>query len=61
MQLTNVDYYFDAGFADAVPSYCQFIEVFPNATNTFTIQMGTNVKAYRSIRMDNLYTVPDKD
>jgi|HubBroStandDraft_1064217.scaffolds.fasta_scaffold13254_2 arylsulfate sulfotransferase len=61
MQLTNGDYYFDAGFADAVPSYCQFIEVFPNATNTFTIQMGTNVKAYRSIRMDNLYTVPDKD
>jgi arylsulfate sulfotransferase len=59
--LTNGDYYFNAGFADATPSYAQFIEVFPNATNTFTIQMGENVKAYRSIRMDNLYTVPDKD
>ncbi len=60
-QLSNGDYYFDAGFALANPSYAQFIEVFPNAVNTFTIEMGANVKAYRSIRMDNLYTVPDKD
>ena len=59
--LANGDYHFDAGFADANPSYAQYIEVFPDGTKSFTIQMGANVKCYRSIRMDNLYTVPDKD
>ena len=58
--LANGDYHFDAGFADAVPSYAQYIEVLPDATKSFTLQMS-NVKCYRSIRMDNLYTVPDKD
>jgi Arylsulfotransferase (ASST) len=58
--LTNGDYHFDAGFADVTPSYSQAIEVFPDAALGFTLEMN-NVKSYRTIRMNSLYTEPPKD
>jgi arylsulfate sulfotransferase len=59
-RLANGDYHFDAGIASGTPSYSQAIEVFPDATLGFTLQMD-NVKSYRTIRMDTLYTEPAKD
>jgi len=58
--LENGDYHFDAGYATFTPPYSEAIEVTPS-----TAALGFTVKVdnlcYRSIRMTNLYTPPDKD
>jgi arylsulfate sulfotransferase len=57
--LSNGDYDFEAGIASVTPSYSEAIEVFPDATLGFT--QYVKYPCYRSFRMVNLYTPPDKD
>ena len=58
--LAGGDYHFDAGFSFTTPAYAQSIEVFPDGTRSFTLQVQ-GVRVYRSIRMISLYSPPDKD
>lgn len=58
--LSNGDYHFDAGFGPGATPYAQFVESLPDGTKSFTLQV-TGARAYRAIRMNNLYTVPAKD
>ena len=58
--LANGDYHFEAGLAASNPSYSQAIEVFPNATLGFTMQLN-GVRDYRNFRMTSLYIPPAKD
>jgi arylsulfate sulfotransferase len=57
--LSNGDYHFEAGLASVTPTYSEAIEVFPDATLSFT--QYVKYPCYRSFRMVNLYTPPDKD
>jgi hypothetical protein len=59
--LSNGDYHFEAGFASTNPSYSEAIEVFPNSTLGFTLELANGVKCYRNFRMVSLYTPPTKD
>jgi hypothetical protein len=59
--LGNGDYNFDAGAAfDADPIYNESIEVSPAGTIGFALKI-TGATCYRSFRLPNLYTAPEKD
>jgi len=58
--LPNGDYSFEAGYGAGRPPYSEAIEVFPNATLSFTIKT-TVYKCYRSFRMTSLYIAPEED
>ena len=58
--LSNGDYHFEAGFAAGSPTYSEAIEVHPDATLGFTMKTAIS-PGYRSFRLPNLYTPPEKD
>ena len=58
--LNNGDYHFDAGFVGTTAPYSQGIEVHPDASLGFTMQLS-GVRCYRSFQMISLYSPPDKD
>jgi hypothetical protein len=58
--LSNGDYHFEAGLANATPLYSEAIEVFPDATLGFTMKLHS-IPCYRSFRLANLYVPPGKD
>jgi hypothetical protein len=61
-RLSNGNYHFDEGYLTNPAPYNQSIEVFPTSqqgTLGFTFQLNGNF-AYRSFRMSDLYTLPEK-
>jgi arylsulfate sulfotransferase len=58
--LANGDYHFEAGYGIGPPTYAEAIEVFPNSTLSLTMKLH-GFPCYRSFRMTDLYTPPDKD
>jgi arylsulfate sulfotransferase len=58
--LSNGDYHFDAGDGPRTPPYSEAIEVFPDATLGFTMEIW-GLKSYRIFRLVSLYIPPDKD
>ncbi len=57
--LTNGDYHFDAGYGPGTPTFSEAIEVFPNASLGFIVNVQES--SYRTFRLKSLYTPPDKD
>jgi arylsulfate sulfotransferase len=58
--LSNGDYHFDAGYGPGAVPYSQSIEVFPNASLGFIVEVNAE-STYRTFRLSNLYVPPDKD
>ena len=58
--LANGDYTFESGLSYFTPTNSEAVEVFPDATLGFTTN-ASGASCYRSFRLANLYTVPDKD
>jgi arylsulfate sulfotransferase len=58
--LANGDYHFDAGYGPGATPYSQSIEVFPNASLGFIVEVAGE-STYRTFRLQNLYMPPDKD
>ena len=57
--LANGDYHFDAGYGPGTPTFSEAIEVFPNASLGFIVNVQES--SYRTFRLRSLYTPPDKD
>jgi arylsulfate sulfotransferase len=57
--LANTDYAFDAGYVSVSPATADAIEVSSTGTLGYTLQVGS--LSYRSFRLINLYSPPEKD
>jgi arylsulfate sulfotransferase len=59
-RLDNGDYHFDAGFSPTAPPYAMTVEVFPDGTLSYALQVE-GLRAYRAMRVISLYSPPSKD